>query len=319
MPTVGDWTVRIVSSKEALAEEDVELWDDDTAECNVTCNRQASFYIDFEATANDNGAYAIVLVDGVQFDHFLIPKRTLKAQSWGWQDGSTAEVLPYAWMPRSSLSFRSDIPRSVQTDLQGKIVVLLHKLHGKLPPPQREIYVRRPFKARSRNHPRQSHHAHYCEIADLDAPTDVKRVQGAGMSRRNRGLHKRHSSVGRMAANNTRPSAISSNNPRPTQATNHLSSASGGSSSLSLKREAEEDSDLLSPRKRKAYDLERRIWREETNKLVAEGKIEALREAKKIFLEVEGERVDGSQSDDEVTMVSPGSGSGGASLSSVRR
>ncbi|KAL6308784.1 hypothetical protein BKA93DRAFT_477161 [Sparassis latifolia] len=144
-------------------------------------------------------------------------------------------------------------------------------------------------------------------------------VQGAGMSRRNRGLHKPHSSVGRVAANNTRPSAISSNNPRPTQATNHLSSASGGSSSLSLKREAEEDSDLLSPRKRKAYDLERRIWREETNKLVAEGKIEALREAKKIFLEVEGERVDGSQSDDEVTMVSPGSGSGGASLSSVRR
>ncbi|KAI0930173.1 hypothetical protein AcV5_006957 [Taiwanofungus camphoratus] len=183
-------------------------------------------------------------------------------------------------MKRSALSSRGDIPKAVDVELTGAVVVRLYRLNKRLPAPLLDRYVKRPSRARSKYKPKQSHYAHYGKKALPDARKRIERLHTVDIL---------SDPFGTMIFNYQESALIVSGDHVFSGLTSMEKNRDQFNSIVKRRRSLSPPLAFLEPeglpayKKQKNDNVDRMIWREETRRLIAEGRIQAFQEAQKIY------------------------------------
>lgn len=154
------WDVELETAGQVVSEHDVKVDGTGRVSCRIVCHPDVIFWVTIYGPQNDGGIYAVVLMDGIMFDHLFIPPGVTVCSIKGWQDPKTGQYLKFKWLPKTKIYVKGDIPASTNASMHGTIVVRLHNLNNRLPGPQVDRYVPKPSPTRSKNQPTQTHYAH---------------------------------------------------------------------------------------------------------------------------------------------------------------
>ncbi|KAL4246704.1 hypothetical protein ABKN59_008450, partial [Abortiporus biennis] len=147
-----------------------------TITSEVDALHECRFNIHIKNNGTKHEVYVEIRLDGVLFEHFLIPKDQQQILCQGWQDEDD-QIYGFSWVRASALWCRTTekLAKSTRSDQQGTVRVTLYELNREglhLPrsPNNLNEYVRRPSTSRLYSPPTQGKPSLYAHMGHNKVP-----------------------------------------------------------------------------------------------------------------------------------------------------